>query len=610
MQQKKAQVTIFIIIALFLVAVALFSYLIFIERPSTIPTKLQPVESYFLDCIAEKTKEAVGIAGMQAGYIEPPAFEQGSNYKQFSNYYMFLGTEIPYWYYVSGNNIQKEQIPTKQEIEQQLNDYLEDQIALCSLEPFTDEGYIIETSPGSIVQTTINDNSIDIKVTKEIIIEFGDIKATITEHKTNVKSSLGSLYKEALEIYNYEKESAFLENYALDTLYLNAPVTGLDISCAPKVWLKEQIKQDLKNTLQANIAHVKVKGTYYSLANSQNKYFVIDTGKTYSDSVNFLASEPYRIEIWPSEEELMIADPVGIQQGLSAMGFCYVPYHFVYDIDFPVLIQISKNGEIFQFPVAIVIDKTVPRQAEVGETGEIEANICNYKGGIGTVYAYDNNDNPIEAEISFKCFNQVCPIGITKTSQGKSYLSEFFPQCLNGFIIAEAPGYAKAKTQVSSNEPFTTSIYLQQLKKFNVIANVASDESAIITFVSDEHSTTLFYPTTKEVELTAATYTVTAQVFKEKSLTLQSGTTEQCIKTPDWLGILHEECYEIDIPQQSLTNVIYGGGTAIIGITPQEIASSSRLNINIPKTTVPSSLEELQEVYSIISVEELGLTLS
>jgi hypothetical protein len=610
MQQKKAQVTIFIIIALFLIAAALFSYLIFIERPSTIPIKLQQVESYFLDCVSEKTKETAGIAGMQGGYIKPPEFEPGSSYKLFSNYYMFLGTEIPYWYYLSGNNIQKEQVPTKEEIEQQISDYLEEQISLCSLDNFEQQGYIIETSPGAIVQTKINDNSIDVTITKEITIEFGDIKTTIIEHKTTARSRLGSLYKEALEIYNYEKESAFLENYALDTLYLNAPVTGLEISCAPKIWFKEQIKQELKNAIQANIGQVKVKGTYYSLANSQNKYFVVDTGKSYNNDVNFLASEPYRIEIWPSEDNIMAADPVGIQQGLNAMGFCYVPYHFVYDIDFPVLIQISKDGEIFQFPVAIVIDKTVPRQAEVGETGKIEADICNYKGSVGTVYTYDNNNNPVEAEISFKCFNQVCPIGITKKSQGKAYISDFFPQCLNGFIIAEALGYAKAKTQVSSNQPFVTSLYLSQLKKFNVIANVASDESAVITFSSDEHSAILFYPTQKEIELTAATYEITAQVFKEKSIILQSGTTEHCIKTPDWLGILHEECYEIDVPQQSLTNVVYGGGFTTIGITPQEIESSSKLNINIPKTTVPSNLQELQEVYSIIAVSELDLDLS
>lgn len=609
MQRKKAQVTIFIIIAIILVAAALFSYLIFVARPSTIPTKLQPVENYYLDCIEEKTKETVAIAGMQGGYLEMPEFEPGSDYKQFTNYYMFLGSAIPYWYYITGNNMQKEQVPTKEEIEKQISNYLKKEIEECSLEHFQNEGYIIEESLISSVTTSIKDNSIEIIVNKQIIIEFGEIKATITNHKSILKSNFGSLYEQALDIYNFEKQSAFLENYTIDTLYLNAPVTGLEITCAPKIWFKDELRRELKNAITANLGQVKLKGTYYQLASSQNKYFVVDTGKTISENVNFLATEPYRIEIWPSEDNILMADPIGFQPGLSLMGFCYVPYHFVYDIDFPVLIQLSRDTDIFQFPVAIVIDKTVPRKAETGETGELNINICNYKGAIGTVYTYDQNNNPLEASISFKCFNQVCPISTTKESDGKAYTTSRFPQCLNGFIIAEAPGYAKTKAQISSNEPFTTSIYLTQLKEFKINMDLAVGESAIITFSSEDHCTTLFYPTQSKVELTATTYQVTAQLFKEKTMTLQSGTTEHCVKVPDWLGIMHEECYDLELPQQQLTNVIFGGGTSEFAPTPQEINLATQLNINIPRIDVPNNIQDLQDVYSTIAASELDLTL-
>lgn len=610
MQRKKAQVTIFIIIAILLTAVALFSYFIFISKPSTIPAQIQPIERYYLDCINEKAEETVALAGMQGGYLEMPEFKPGSEYKQFSNYYMFLGAEIPYWYYVSGNNIQTEQVPTKEEIEKQISNYLKQEIRECSLDHFEDEGFIIQESSNMGISTTIKESSIDIVVNKEIKIEYGDVKATISSHKTTIKSSFGSLYEEALDIYKFEKNSAFLENYTIDTLYLNAPVTGIDISCAPKVWVKEQVRQDLKNSIAANLAQVKLKGTYYNLASSLNKYFVVDTGKTIKENINFLASEPYRIEIWPSEDAFLVAEPVGLQPGLNLMGFCYVPYHFVYDIDFPVLIQLSKDDEIFQFPMAIVIDKTVPRKAETGETGEFEINICNYAGSVGTVYTYNQDNSPLEAKISFKCLNQVCPIGITKKSQDKSSITSQFPQCLNGFVIAESPGYAKTKTQISSNSPFTTSLYLTQLKKFNVNLNIKADETAIITFSSDEHSTTLFYPEQKEIELTSTAYQVTAQVFKQKNLQIGTIAGETCINVPDWLGIPHEECYNVEIPQQQITDVLFGGGITEFAPTSQEIKSKSILSIKIPTTEVPSTLEELQDVYSLIEISELELALN
>jgi hypothetical protein len=610
MQQKKAQLTTFIIIAIVVIAAALFSYFVIFRAPSALPAKLQPVEAYYLDCVSEKTQDALRLAGMQGGYLEMPEFEAGSEYKQFSNYYMFLGSAIPYWYYVSGSNIQKEQVPSKEEIENQISKYLKEEVEKCTLESFVSQGYVIEMSPVVGVSTTIKDSSVDVTVNQQIKIEFGDIKATVSNHKATVKSSLGGLYKEAVEIYNYEKETAFLENYTIDTLYLNAPVTGIEIQCAPEVWLKSEVKNDLKEAIAANIGQIKIKGDYYRLASSLHNYFIVDTGKNMGDNVNFLATEPYRIEIWPSEDGTLRADPVGTQPGLSIMGFCYVPYHFVYDIDFPVLVQLSRGDEIFQFPFAVVIDKTVPRKAELGETDEIDVEICDYKGAVGTVYTYDQNNNALESKVSYKCINQVCPIGMTTVSGNDAVLVGKFPQCLNGFVIAEAPGYAKAKVQVSTNKPFSTSVYLQQVKRFNVNINLASNEEAIVMFSSPEHSTTLFYPTQKQVELTSTVYEVTAQVFKDKTISLGSGTSERCVSVPDWLGIMHEQCYEFELPQQTLTSVMFGGGSATFAPSASEIASSSRVNIHIPTVDVPSNLQELQDVYSTIAISELQLSLS
>ncbi len=612
LKNKRGQVTLFIIIAIVIVGAALTIIFIPKGQVTAIPSKLQPVETSYLNCIQEKTQDAIILAETQGGYISLPEFEQGSQYKQFTNYYNFLGTAIPYWYYVSGNNIQKEQVPSKEIIQQQISNYVKEKISECEdFSDFESGGFNIEVSETNpSVKTIINNNEVEITVSKPITISFQDAKSTVSSHKTNVNSNLGLLYQDALKIYNYEQEKAFLENYTIDTLYLNAPVTGIELSCAPKTWLISQVSSDLKKALAVNIAQIKVKGTYYDLNSELNKYFVVNTGDTFSEQVNFIASEPYRLEIWPSENELLVASPIGIQQGLSLMGFCYVPYHFVYDVDYPVLVQVSKDNEIFQFPFAVVIDKTVPRKAELGETETPAIDICSFKGMGGTVYTYDDETNlPIKSEISFQCFDQICSEGTTETNNNKEYLNALFPQCLNGFIIAESEGYAQAKVKISTNEPFSSSIYLKKLKKLTAEVNIDSDESAIITFSSPEHSTTLFYPTQREIELISGVYNVTAQAFKERTIKLNSETGEQCIKTPDWMGILHEECFTMNIPEQTLTSVVFGGGSAIFSPTSEELSDSSKLKITIEKLNIPTTLSELEDVYSTIAISDVGLDL-
>jgi len=181
---------------------------------------------------------------------------------------------------------------------------------------------------------------------------------------------------------------------------------------------------------------------------------------------------------------------------------------------------------------------------------------------------------------------------------------------LNGFIIAKADGYATAKVQVSSNEPFSTSIYMKKIKKLSLEADIADDESAIITFSSPEHSTTVFYPSQKEIELISTEYQVNAQLFKEGSISIPAETSEKCVKVPDWLGIMHEQCYTQQIPATTLTNVISGGGTGTYFPDENELSTASKLRINIPKASIPKTLEQLQDVYSMIEISKLEFNLS
>src|SRR3989338_5267545 len=132
---KMGQLTIFVIIAIVLIAaVALFFFIrgnIFV---SDIPANLQPVYTTFISCLEEDTLVGIDALESQAGYIDIPDFSPGSDFMPFSSQLDFLGNPIPYWYYVSQNNFQREQIPSKELMEKQLGEFIDNEIKKCSFE--------------------------------------------------------------------------------------------------------------------------------------------------------------------------------------------------------------------------------------------------------------------------------------------------------------------------------------------------------------------------------------------------------------------------------------------------------------------------------------------
>ncbi|MCX6747979.1 MAG: hypothetical protein NT076_00070, partial [Candidatus Pacearchaeota archaeon] len=406
---NKGQVTIFIILAIVIVA-GVAGYLLLRDRitTSSVPERFKQVEDYFSQCIQENTKMALGAMGEQAGYIYLPEFSPGNSYQPTSNMLNFLGTAVPYWYYVSGNNLIKEQVPTKQDMQDQLAGYLQENL-YCDFSYFGQRGYDVSLGEKK-VQVVIADNNVNVKIEADLNLGYENESYVIKNHDVIIDSKLGKNYNLAREILAKEKTDVFLENYALDTLYLNAPVNNVELSCAPKVWAMENVRNDIKKALEANTIMI----------NTQAKYFDLGFGET----VRFLYSRD-----WPSKidtgQEVLVAEPVGNQPGLGVLGFCYVPYHFVYDLVYPTLVQIYDGQELFQFPVAVVIQGNQPRESSggliSGETG-----ICDVKNSEIEVNTYNANLDLIDADVSFKCFNEECNIGTS--SQGK--LVALFPKCV------------------------------------------------------------------------------------------------------------------------------------------------------------------------------------
>lgn len=609
MENKKAQVTIFIIVGIVLLgAIILFFSFSGNLFGTNIPSSIEPFYNSFSFCVEEQMTLGASVLATQGGYLELPEFEGGSKHMPFSSQFDFLGNSIPYWYYVSGNNIQKEQVPSKREMEKQLESFLEDRVLDCLYYNFSDKFEINAGNPKAVV--SIGDKEISLNLDLNLDISSTEENFVITKHDLVVDSFLGTLYDSARKIYEHEQETLFLETYGLDVLRLYAPVDGVELTCSPKTWVAEDVLENVQKGLESNILALKVKDGNYELSSKEDKYFVVDT--EVEGDVRFINSQnwPYSFDIAPTSGDLLMSNPVGNQEGLGVLGFCYVPYHFVYDLKYPVLVQISKDMEVFQFPLAVVISGNSPREAlKSSSLASEDIGLCENKNTFVSVGVYDSSLNPIDADISYECFGISCEIG--STSNGN--LRGSFPQCLNGYILASAEGYKFEKYLFSSTDSGRAEIILDKLYEKEINLEMDGREfrdSAIITFVSENFVKSVVYPEQKSVELSEGQYEIQVYAFRNSSIKISETTKEQCVEIPQsgvggFFGLTKEKCFDISFPAQIISNALSGGGVENYYVLEEELQNSIAIDINAESLPRPDSLEQLQENY--ILYEENGL---
>jgi len=604
-KNKSGQVAIFIIIGIVIVggAIVFYSFRDSIVGEK-IPVSIEPVYNNFLSCLESKTLTGIDILESQAGYIEVPDFEPGSRYMPFSSQLDFLGNPVPYWYYVSGNNIQKEQVPSKKEMENQLEVFIEERMNKCVFEEYYEQGFEINQGVPD-VSVNILENSVNVKLDMEMSFEKGEDSVIVKNHDVEVNSKLGMLYDSAIKIYEKEQDDLFLENYAVDNLRLYAPVDGVELTCSPVIWNADEVFDELQKAIESNTLALKAENGDYSLSKEENKYFVTDI--SVNGNVRFINSKnwPNSFEVVPAEGNVLISEPVGNQQGLGVLGFCYVPYHFVYNVRYPVLIQVQEGEEIFQFPVAVVIQGNRPRESLEINSQEIGVpELCKYKNTKTEVNVYDTKLNSIEAEISYDCFGVSCDIGKTKSGS----LTGDFPQCINGYVRVKADGFEDTKYLYSTVKSGSVDIVLDKLYELEVKLNKESD--AVISFISEDVSKTIVYPGTKSVELSEGQYEISVYIYKNSSLNLVETVREQCVEVPQsgvggLFGLTKDECFEVKMPAQIVSNALAGGGKENYYILESELAGSRVIEINAESLPTPKSIDELQNNY--ILFEDLGL---
>ena len=629
---KKAQVTIFIVVAVVIIASVLLAFTLRRELfPATIekvPEKLRPFAEGYSLCLQSLGQEAIQILGARGGYIFLPEREDGSSFMPFGNSLEFLGDEIPYWFYISGNGLEQQRIPSISDMEGHLKRYVEENIDRCDsvITEFTLEGFEIEKRGQASARVKIKEEDVSLRVFMPLNIRLQDTRARVDVYDLNLEKALGRSYEAAKKIMNAENEQLFLEERTIDAIFLyeELPSTKTTLECNPKSYNFLSVEGSFKNVLANNIPFTKIKGTNYVKA---NPYYEIDAG--ISDQrlgVNFLFIEkPFKLDINGEEDGLLRGESISqLSQPFLRSFLCLSSYSFAYTVAYPVLVSVydAKSDLNFQFPFVVFINKNNPREAvEVGTAVKQESKVCKFKLAEETVLTFSADDaKPLDdVTINYKCINTVCHIGVTSLEDGQAVLRENVPQCVNGFIIAEKEGYVRTKEQFSTNiDNQVINLLLEPLNELDVelilIDNLGGerslrrDETAIITLLEEEQeiAETLLYPENRKVSLVTGFYDVRIQVFKEGSLSLEEQSVEKCFKVPagglgGLIGLKEEKCQTFEFPAVEVDQLLFGGTR--FGFFA-EVEGKNKLVLYTIENPVPEGVDDLNAIFADIALNK------
>ncbi|MCX6711963.1 MAG: hypothetical protein NT139_02935 [Candidatus Woesearchaeota archaeon] len=644
---KRGAVTLFIIIGLLIVA-SIITIVYFRDDIAnlfrkeqtittvTVPKQIEPIKNYIDSCIDEVSQDAIDRVSSQGGYINLPTDEIPISLANiFSSELQIFprGTsKTIYWYYESANGIQKNQIPNLNDIEKQINDYVNNNLESCLNHFYLFPEFNIDYNKIN-TQTEIGDNQILINVNMPMTISREDFTFNLDDFYVSKDSSLGKLYNIAKKIQDKENSEYFLEQKTLDFMvtYKEIPYNGIDFNCAPKVWTKTKVIEDFKSILEANIPYYKIEGTNYAV-NANHEYYIIKNSGISDNSVNvnfaYNKDWPFAVDIEPGDE-ILKGEPYTSGSGVTGFLmslFCLNNYHFIYDIKYPVLITVSDDKGSFQFATQVIINHNQPRENRfiVDQDYSSDSIICKNKLTDMTVYVltYDNIGNTIplkNASISFNCFTSTCDIGKTEVqNNGDVALKAKFPQCMNGFVIASKEGYSTEKTMISSNQEAVLTMILEPIYEKNLDVKLVRDsgllalgdkEKVMITFESKDrdYSTSIIYPDMNKIKLSAVDYYVKAYTMYENTNGIKIGdqVIPYCFDKPKdgvlgLVGMTDKECTETTIPGITLDQIIAGGVEFDFNINRQDLVNSNTLVVYSPFEKIPSTFTELNLVYKNI----------
>jgi len=374
---------------------------------------------------------------------------------------------------------------------------------------------------------------------------------------------------------------------------------------------------------------LRLKGSSFDKTIEDNDYFEVGvrTEKDVLTSFEYLPSWPFHMEVSPSKGDSLVGDSITQQNpDLSKymnLFFCMNNYHFVYDVQFPVLVSLSdESGFTFQFANLVVIDKNTPREY-VGEIlnyeigGNLGEEFCDNKINRIEVRALDaSNYNGIsDVDISYSCMSSSCYLGKTGVS---GEFNDKFPACINGRVFADREGYYSIPETLSTDVSSKVGILMEPYYDVDVevkvvdlntglVRDLESEEEAVFQFRNlDNGYNTVIVSDSEDISLVAGEYEVTSYLMQEgKDIKIEGQTFVECVDVPrsgivGLLGFKKEECFENEIEDSEVSEFMSGGAVFTFELSHSNLESVGKLILYGAHDGEPNDYSEMMRILSNI----------
>lgn len=391
LNQKRGQITIFIIIGIIIaLAAATFFWIHYksssdeissqTEKTGEISSIIQPeIREYVYGCIRPIALEGIEILRLQGGYIDIPRGADYLKIKDYENKYVVsegptkkakLGDkalDIPFWVEKQSLNI-----PTLEFMEDELERYTKKGFEKCigDFEPFKMRGFNI--TRGDINIDVKMKNQIIVKVDMPLTIKNEDEKFNMKEFVYRVPINMKLVHKIAADLAVLEYSRHYIEDQTFNWIVLYSAVNKKYLPPLAQVitntdgsfvtWQKNEVKDLLKNIIYHNIREVKIENTIYTRKTSPDpvKQGVYDSFiervysyKLPSIRINFTfeKSWPFYLDIFPSNGELVEPSRTVSSRLWVIPNIHLFRYRFKYDVEYPVMVFVTDYNSAKINPV-------------------------------------------------------------------------------------------------------------------------------------------------------------------------------------------------------------------------------------------------------------------
>ncbi|MBN1385720.1 hypothetical protein JW968_01955 [Candidatus Woesearchaeota archaeon] len=401
---RKAQVTLFIIIGILLIAAfSIGTYYLTVQEEETeasvvetevTPYDVSPIRDYVESCLRKVALEAVRNLGAHGGYMDPldPDYVGGISIdpeNPTNSDALMLSPNstvaFPYWYYMGSRNtctncfFTNNQIPSIEMMQDQIDKYIEDNIGECiaGFEPLESIGMNIVNKSGPKAETTITAKDVQVSLKYSLESTRDGTVANLANFNDVIDINLKYYHDYASQLVDGLFNAQFFERNVISVLssYMDSefdslpPIYMSDEGYFTAVWSKTLVKLQIQDILAQHIPMMKVAGTRneYIFQSSDpmsqgvyNNFLFRSNNTNLSDPgmvVNFMyLNWPSYVDITPSMGDVLQPD-VHRQKGYGPIPSSQTnSYYFFYDVSWPVLIEIRNpddfRGKGFAFNIA------------------------------------------------------------------------------------------------------------------------------------------------------------------------------------------------------------------------------------------------------------------